>query len=151
MKTFTLDSSIWLPRAIDEVFAFFADAHNLEKLTPPWMHFRTVTPDPIVLAVGTRFEHRLRVRGVLVRWESEVTVWDPPRRFVDEQRRGPYRFWIHEHCFAARDGGTDVSDYVKYAVPGGAAINSLLVAPDLRKVFGYRWKMLLERFGGTDG
>ena len=150
MKTFTLDSSIWLPRAIDEVFAFFADAHNLEKLTPPWMHFRTVTPDPIVLAVGTRFEHRLRVKGVPVRWESEITAWNPPRRFVDEQRRGPYRFWIHEHSFAERDGGTDVSDHVEYGVPGGAAINSLLVAPDLRKVFGYRRKMLLARFGGAD-
>jgi ligand-binding SRPBCC domain-containing protein len=151
MKTFTLDSSIWLPRALDEVFAFFADAHNLERLTPPRMQFKTVTPDPIVMGVGTRFQHRLRVRGVPVRWESEITVWDPPRRFVDEQRRGPYRFWIHEHRFVARDGGTDVSDHVEYAIPGGTVVNTLLVAPDLRKVFEYRWKMLLERFGGTDG
>jgi ligand-binding SRPBCC domain-containing protein len=136
-----------VPRAIDEVFAFFADAHNLEILTPPWMHFRTVTCDPIVLAVGTRFEHRLRVRGIPVRWESEITAWDPPQRFVDEQRRGPYRFWIHEHRFTPRDGGTDVSDHVEYAVLGGAAINSLLVAPDLRKVFDCRRQVLLARFG----
>ena len=89
------------------------------------------------------------MRGVPVRWESEITAWDPPQHFVDEQRRGPYRFWIHEHSFAARDGGTDVSDHVEYGVPGGAAINSLLVAPDLRKVFDYRRKILLERFGGA--
>jgi ligand-binding SRPBCC domain-containing protein len=146
MKTFTLDSFIWLPRPIEEVFAFFADAHNLEVLTPPWLHFRTVTPDPVVLAVGTRFEHRLRVKGVPVRWESEIIRWDPPRRFVDEQRRGPYRLWIHEHCFASRDDGTEVSDHVEYAVPGGAAINHLLVAPDLRKVFDYRCQALLARF-----
>ena len=63
MKTFTLDSSIWLQRPIEEVFAFFADAHNLAAITPPWMHFRTVTPGPIVMAAGTRFEHRLRVKG----------------------------------------------------------------------------------------
>jgi ligand-binding SRPBCC domain-containing protein len=151
MKTFTFDSSIWLPRSINEVFAFFADAHNLEVLTPPWMHFRTVTPDPIVMAVGTRFEHRLRVKGIPVRWESEITAWDPPRRFVDEQRRGPYRLWIHEHRFAPRDGGTDVVDHVEYAVPGGAAVNYFVVAPDLRKVFGYRRRGLLERLGGADG
>jgi ligand-binding SRPBCC domain-containing protein len=146
MKTFTLDSAIWLPRSIDEVFAFFADAHNLETLTPPRLHFRTVTPDPVVLAVGARFEHRLRVRGIPVRWQSEITVWDPPQRFVDEQRRGPYRFWIHEHRFASRDGGTDVSDHVEYGVPGGAAIDSLFVGPDLRKVFDYRRRALLARF-----
>jgi ligand-binding SRPBCC domain-containing protein len=147
MKVFMLDSSIWLPRPIEEVFAFFADAHNLGVITPPWMHFKTVTPDPIVMAVGTRFEHRLRVRGIPMRWESEITAWDPPQRFVDEQRRGPYRFWIHEHRFAAHGGGTEVSDHVEYGVPGGAVVNSLLVAPDLRKVFEYRRKTLLQRFG----
>jgi len=146
MKTFTLDSSIWLQRPIEEVFAFFADAHNLAAITPPWMHFRTVTPGPIVMAAGTRFAHRLRVKGIPIRWESEITAWEPPRRFVDEQRRGPYRFWIHEHRFAARDGGTDVVDHVDYAVPGGAAVNSLVVAPDLRKVFEYRRQTLLARF-----
>jgi ligand-binding SRPBCC domain-containing protein len=146
MRKFSLDSSLWLPRPIDEVFAFFADAHNLEALTPPRLHFRTVTPDPIILALGTRFEHRLRVRGVPLRWESEITAWDPPRRFVDQQRRGPYRFWIHEHCFAPRDGGTETSDHVEYGVPGGALVNYLLVAPDLRKIFSYRRQVLLARF-----
>jgi ligand-binding SRPBCC domain-containing protein len=146
MKTHTLDSTIWLPRPIEEVFAFFADAHNLEAITPPGLHFRTVTPDPIVLALGTRFEHRLRVKGIPVRWESEITAWEPPHRFVDEQRRGPYRIWKHEHRFVSRDGGTDVSDHVEYSVPGGAAINYLFVAPDLRKVFAYRREALLARF-----
>ncbi|HEX4001572.1 MAG TPA: SRPBCC family protein [Candidatus Acidoferrales bacterium] len=146
MKIFALDSAIWIPRPIDEVFAFFADAHNLGAITPPWMHFRTVTPGPIVMAVGTRFEHRLRVKGIPIRWESEITVWDPPRRFVDEQRRGPYRRWVHEHRFAAHDGGTDVADHVDYVVPGGTIVNGLIVAPDLRKVFEYRRQTLLARF-----
>jgi len=146
MKTFTLDSVTWLPRPIDEVFAFFADAHNLGAITPPWMHFETVTPGPIVMKAGTRFEHRLRVKGIPIRWESEITAWEPPRRFVDEQRSGPYRKWVHEHRFVAREGGTDVSDHVEYAVTGGAAVNALLVAPDLRKIFEYRRKTLLARF-----
>jgi ligand-binding SRPBCC domain-containing protein len=146
MKTYTFDSRIWIARPIGEVFAFFSDAHNLEVLTPSWMHFRTVTPGPIALAVGTRFEHRLRVKGLPVRWESEITAWDPPRRFVDEQRRGPYRFWRHEHRFCASAGGTQVEDHVEYGVQGGALINWLLVAPDLRKVFNYRRQKLLEVF-----
>jgi ligand-binding SRPBCC domain-containing protein len=146
MKIHTLDSHIWIPRPIEEVFSFFSDARNLETITPPWLYFRTITPDPIVPAVGTRFEHQMRVRGIPVRWESEITAWNPPNRFVDEQRRGPYTLWRHEHRFTARDNGTDVADHVQYAVFGGSLVNRLLVAPDLRKVFDYRRRALLERF-----
>jgi ligand-binding SRPBCC domain-containing protein len=146
MKIYTLDSNVWIPRPIEEVFSFFSDAHNLEAITPPWLHFSTVTPGPIVLGVGTRFEHRLRVRGIPVHWESEITAWERPHRFVDEQRRGPYRLWRHEHRFCARDNGTEVADHVRYAVLGGSLVNRLVVAPDLRKVFDYRRRALLERF-----
>lgn len=146
MAVHRLDSQIWIPRPIDEVFAFFSEARNLEVITPPWLHFRNVDRGPVAMAKGTRFEHRLRVKGIPVRWESEITAWDPPHRFVDEQRRGPYAFWRHEHLFSCRDNGTDVVDRVDYVVPGGSLVNRLLVAPDLQKVFEYRRRALLERF-----
>jgi ligand-binding SRPBCC domain-containing protein len=92
------------------------------------------------------------VRGVPLRWRSEITAWEPPRRFVDEQRRGPYRLWIHEHTFEALDGGrTLCDDRVRYAVPGGGLANRLLVAPDLRRIFAHRARKLRERFGGAEG
>jgi ligand-binding SRPBCC domain-containing protein len=146
MKTHTLRSAVLIARPVEEVFAFFSDAHNLEILTPPWLHFRTVTADPIVLAVGTRFRHRIRVKGIPLRWESEITAWEPPYHFQDEQLRGPYRSWRHDHYFSARGGGTLLEDHVEYSVLGGSVINTLLVEPDLLRVFEYRRRKMLEIF-----
>jgi ligand-binding SRPBCC domain-containing protein len=135
--------------AIDEVFAFFADARNLEALTPAWLRFRILTPDPIRMGVGTRIDYRLRLHGLPLRWRSEITAWDPPRRFVDEQRRGPYRRWVHEHLFEPAGSRTRVRDRVVYAVPGGPLVARILVAPDLRRIFAYRAARLEERFGAA--
>ena len=150
-----LCSTIRLAAPLAEVFAFFADARNLEVLTPEWLRFQVITQPPPAMAAGTRIDYRLRLRGVPVRWQSEITAWEPPFRFVDEQRRGPYRVWIHEHRFAVerQPGGTEVvvaSDKVRYAAPGGRLVNRLLVAGDLRRIFAYRSVRLRERFGAAD-
>src|SRR5229473_256824 len=98
----------WLPKPLDEVFAFFASAANLQILTPDWVGCSILTPEPIELRRGARIDYRLRLHGVPVRWQTEITAWEPPHRFVDEQRRGPYRVWVHEHLFDARADGTDI-------------------------------------------
>ena len=146
MRARTLQSEIWLPRPLEEVFAFFADPRNLQDLTPDWLDFSIVTPTPVLMRPGARIDYRLRVHGFPIRWQSEITAWDPPRRFVDEQRRGPYNLWIHEHSFAAQDGGTLVSDLVRYAAPGGAVIEWLFVRRDIERIFRFRREKLLARF-----
>jgi ligand-binding SRPBCC domain-containing protein len=144
MKIFTFDSNLYLPVPIDTVFPFFAQARNLELLTPPFLQFHIVTTAPIVMARGARIQYRLKLRGIPITWESEITAWEPPHRFVDEQVRGPYRLWKHQHTFVERDAGTDISDHVDYAVWGGSLVNSLLVAPDIKKIFEYRRSKLDE-------
>lgn len=146
MKTHRFESECWLARPIEEVFAFFSDAANLEKLTPPWLYFQILTPRPIPMAAGTRIRYRLRLHGIPISWESKISAWDPPRRFSDDQLSGPYRLWHHEHTFAERDGGTAVCDEVTYAVYGGSLVNALFVAPDVRKIFVYRQEKLRELF-----
>ncbi|NIM65389.1 MAG: CDP-paratose 2-epimerase [Candidatus Latescibacteria bacterium] len=147
MKTYILERDIWLAQPIDVVFPFFADARNLELLTPPWLHFKILTPDLLEMRRGMRIDYQLRVHRVPIRWESEITAWDPPHRFVDEQRRGPYRMWIHEHTLTEKDGGTVARDYIRYAVPGGPIIHRLFVLPDLERIFNYRYAKLKEIFG----
>jgi ligand-binding SRPBCC domain-containing protein len=146
---FTLEAELWLPRQRDEVFRFFADAFNLEALTPPWLKFEVLTPRPIEMRVGLRIDYRLRLRGLPLRWQSEITAWEPPVRFVDEQRRGPYRAWIHEHTFEERDGGTLARDMVRYDVIGGRLVNRFFVRRDVGKIFEFRAQALKERFGAT--
>lgn len=144
---FTYESEILLDRPVDEVFSFFSEARNLEVLTPDFLRFEVLTPEPVEMGPGTRIDYRLRLRGIPLRWQSEITVWEPPRRFVDEQRRGPYRAWIHEHTFEARDGATVARDRVRYDHLGGRLVNRLLVAPDIERIFAYRRRKLEELFG----
>ncbi len=151
MRTFHLGSRIWLPTPPGEVFPFFADPSNLELLTPPWLRFEILTLPPAGMAVGARLDYRLRLRSIPVSWQSEITRWDPPHAFTDEQRRGPYRRWVHRHGFAEQDGGTLVTDDVAYAVAGGRLLNHLLVQPDLRRIFAYRRACLRTRFGAPAG
>ena len=148
MRTFEFRSRVVLARPRDEVFPFFADARNLEYLTPPWLRFTMLTPWPVEMRQGALIDYRLRVRGVPLRWRSEITAWEPPYRFVDEQRRGPYRLWIHEHGFEeTREGRTLALDAVRYAVPGGWFVDRLLVRRDLERIFEYRCAVLRDLFG----
>jgi ligand-binding SRPBCC domain-containing protein len=146
----TLTAEQWVPLPPDEVFPFFADAHNLEAITPPWLHFRVLTPAPIAMAEGARIRYRLRLHGVPLRWLTRIAVWDPPHRFVDEQLKGPYRRWWHQHTFASRDGGTLASDTVHYELRAPRsldhALHSLVVERDLERIFDYRRARLAERF-----
>lgn len=144
---YRLEAQLWLARPIEEVFAYFADAFNLEQITPPWLRFQVLTPAPIDMQTACRIDYRLRLRGIPIRWQSEIKDWTPPTEFVDEMRQGPYRLWHHRHRFVSRDGGTDVLDEVDYAVPGGALVNALLVRRDLRKIFEYRRRRLREILG----
>jgi ligand-binding SRPBCC domain-containing protein len=146
MKIYQFRSALWLPRPRHEVFSFFSDAMNLEKLTPPWLQFHVVTPMPIRMREGSTIEYRLKVRGFPMRWQSRIAVWDPPRVFIDEQLRGPYRTWIHEHKFTEEASGTLCEDVVNYAPIGGTIINKLFVERDVRGIFSYRTHCLQKIF-----
>ena len=151
MRVHTLRREQRLPVPPDEVFAFFADAFNLERITPPWLGFRIATPGPIAMGPGTLIEYRLRLHGVPVRWLTRIEVWEPGRRFVDVQVRGPYRMWHHTHEFeGAGSGDTIVRDTVRYAMPlgpVGALAHRLLVARDLRAIFDYRFASVSKVMG----
>lgn len=150
MRVHNLATELWLPRAPEELFPFFAEAANLERITPPWLSFRITTPRPIEVRAGARIDYRLRLRGIPVGWRTRIAVWEPPRRFVDEQLRGPYRLWVHEHGFAAGDGGTWCRDLVRYAPIGGALAHRLLVARDVTAIFAYRRAALRALFAGGE-
>ena len=101
------------------------------------------------MAEGTRIDYRVRLRGIPIRWQSEIAAWEPPKLFIDVQRRGPYRLWAHEHRFDERDGMTLAEDVVRYAVPGGWVVDRLFVRRDVRRIFRYRRKKLRSLFGAS--
>lgn len=143
-RSLTLD----LPR--EEVFAFFADAGNLERITPPELNFHIITPQPINVEKGTLIDYKLKMRGIPVKWRTEISVWEPPFRFVDRQLRGPYSQWIHTHTFTELSHNqTLVEDEVRYRLPleplGDVA--HFLVGRELDYIFDYRRKVVTEILG----
>jgi ligand-binding SRPBCC domain-containing protein len=150
-RGFRLESAQFLPHPRARIFEFFSDAVQLETLTPAFLGFKVLTPLPLTIAAGTLIDYRLRLHGIPLRWQSRISVWEPPVRFVDEQMRGPYRFWHHEHRFEEQAGGTLCRDIVDYNVLGGRLVNRLFVAPDLRKIFAFRQARLNELFPPVPG
>ena len=138
LHTFHTSMSLPLPR--DQVFAFFAEATNLQRITPPELGFAMVTPPPIHLSEGTRIEYRLHLFGIPFAWQSEIQRWHPPEAFVDVQLRGPYKRWVHTHRFREEDGATLIEDEVQYALPYWplGELGYPLVRLQLARIFRYR-------------
>ncbi len=146
MKTHLFTDELWLPQPREDVFPFFAEARNLQTITPPWLDFDVVTPGTIRMREGVLIDYRLKVHGIPLRWRSEITAWDPPYRFVDEQRRGPYLYWRHEHSFVPSQGGTLCRDEVSYRVLGGALVDRFLVRKDVERIFAFRREAIASAF-----
>lgn len=146
---FRLERRQFVPRPRDEVFAFFAEAPNLETLTPAFLNFRILTPLPLEMRSGTLIDYQIRLSGLPMRWRTRIESFEPPVRFVDVQLSGPYRCWRHEHEFQYVPGGTQVIDRVTYALPFGflgALAHRLLVRRTLERIFAYRQQRLAELF-----
>lgn len=138
---YTLRQEQWIARPIDEVFAFFANAHNLEAITPPWLNFRILSVTPGAIAEGTEIRYRLRLHGLPIDWRTEIRKWNPPCRFVDVQRSGPYKLWHHTHRFEAHGNRTRMVDVVRYQLPFGILgriVHMLKVRGDVQRIFTYR-------------
>lgn len=145
-SAYTLRTEVLVPAKLETVFAFFADPHNLNFLTPPWLSFSILTPSPIEMQTGARLDYRLKLHGIPIGWKTEITDWEPPNKFVDMQIQGPYRLWRHEHTFLEQHNGTLVIDNVDYTVPGGPIVHWMFVKRDVERIFDYRHQQLLEQF-----
>jgi hypothetical protein len=155
MASYRLERMQIVPRPLPEVFAFFADAANLEEMTPASLHFRILTPKPIAMRAGTLIDYQLTLLGVPFRWRTRIETFDPPgpdataASFSDIQLTGPYARWHHRHDFRAVAGGTEIRDVVDYALPLGplgALAHALFVRRQLDAIFAYRRARCAERF-----
>jgi len=135
-----LHTTLELPLPMEDVFPFFAEAGNLQRITPPELGFEILTPQPVAMRRGTLLEYRLSLFGVPFRWRTEIAAWDPPHGFIDVQLSGPYAVWEHTHAFAPTEAGTLIDDQVRYRLPlsplGDVAYP--LVRRQLARIFAYR-------------
>ena len=149
MRVRPLHREQWIPAPVPEVFSFFCEALNLDRITPPWLHFKVLRQTDRELKTGTLIYYELAWRGVPLSWITRIKEWRPPALFVDVQLKGPYRLWRHAHSFRACDGGTLIENTVHYAVPIGAVGDlcaGWLVRRDVKRIFDYRAKQISAIF-----
>lgn len=153
MSVYRLERTIELPITIEQAWSFFSSPANLEKITPPGLKFRVTSTLPDVMYPGMIITYRLNVLPFTTsEWVTEITHVDPPHRFVDEQRLGPYRLWHHQHFFHETAHGVEIRDLVHYCLPLGMLgrlVNLVLVERRLRAIFDYRAQALLGMLAGT--
>lgn len=143
--THTLQRSTTLQLPLARVFAFFEDPKNLAKITPPWLNFRIVDPERITMRKGAEIDYLIRWMGLRMKWKTLITEYDPPHRFVDEQTKGPYSYWHHEHTFEDTAGGVLIRDRVDYRLPFwvlGDIAHALVVRRQLEQIFDYREEVI---------
>jgi ligand-binding SRPBCC domain-containing protein len=148
MAEHILKRELTLARPREEVFAFFADAKNLELITPSQLNFKITSPRPIELREGALIDYQLSLHGIPMNWRTEITAWDPPYRFVDTQLKGPYSQWIHTHTFTEIDANTTlIEDEVRYRLPLEPLgdLFHFIVEGELKKIFDYRTKVVTEQ------
>jgi ligand-binding SRPBCC domain-containing protein len=148
-REYLLEQVQLIPATIPEVFPFFTDAHNLERITPPFLNFKIRTPAPIEMRSGTLLDYQIRLYGVPMRWRTVIEDWEPGVRFVDRQLRGPYKLWHHTHEFHATSEGTVMVDRVRYQMPSGpigALARRLFVEGALEKIFAFRFRTIEQLF-----
>jgi len=143
----TLHYSVELPQPLDKVFAFFADVSNLQRITPPELNFSIVTPLSLEMKCGVTIDFMLSLMGVPFKWQTEISVWNPPNMFVDRQIKGPYAEWVHTHTFRDIGGGkTMMADDVIYALPSQplGELAHPLVRKQLERIFSYRQETIIK-------
>jgi len=144
-----LERELFVARPREEVFAFFANARNLERITPPYLRFHILTPQPIEMQTGTLIDYELRLYGVRLQWRTLIEAFEPPSFFIDTQLSGPYRRWHHRHEFAEVLDGTQIWDRVEYELPFGpvgAMVHTLFVRRSVEQIFDYRNASIARTF-----
>ena len=148
--TYDLERTQLIRRPLDDVFAFFSDAGNLEAITPAFLSFRILTPRPIAMQPGTLIDYQIRLLGIPLNWRTQIETWEPPLHFSDVQLQGPYQLWQHTHEFLAVPEGTLMTDRVRYQMPLGPlgrVVHAVWTKQMLEAIFDYRFQKIEELLG----
>lgn len=140
-----------IPAPLEEVWDFFSDPKNLNRITPPDLDFEILFGGEGQTYPGQLMAYHIKLLPLIkTRWLTEITQVREPHYFTDKQLQGPYRLWIHEHHFQAIEGGVEMIDQVTYQLPFGPLgdlVHKFWVGPRLKRIFDFRTKKIAQIFG----
>jgi len=145
MKVYSLKRKQFIKLPIEKVFDFFSKPENLEKITPSSLSFKIITPIPIDMSKGALIDYTIKLFFYPVHWRTIISDYNPPYSFIDQQIKGPYKFWHHSHEFKEVNDGVEIIDNVKYSVPFGVVgrlAHKIWIRNELNKIFDYRMKII---------
>ena len=148
MKVHKLQYKQFIDKNINEVFDFFSNPENLSVITPKKLNFTILTPGPIKMKDGQLIDYTITLLGKKIRWRTMITDYEPPKMFIDQQLKGPYSMWHHEHSFKEVKNGVEIIDTIHYSVPFGFLgdiVNFLFIRRDLENIFKHR-KVVIEPY-----
>jgi ligand-binding SRPBCC domain-containing protein len=129
---------------------FFSSPKNLKKITPEYMGFDVLLDIPEKMYPGLMIEYTVKpLFSIPMKWITEITHVEELKYFVDEQRKGPYKIWHHEHHFEVVEGGVLMIDIVSYELPMGflgRMVHPFIVEKKLKEIFDFRFKVVEEYF-----
>jgi ligand-binding SRPBCC domain-containing protein len=149
MTDSTFECEQWVPSNIKDVFIFFAEAKNLESITPPHLNFKIIEMSTENITKGTLIDYKIRLYGAPMEWKTHIREFKENEMFIDEQLKGPYTKWLHTHTFQEKDGGTLIIDHILYKIPFGSLGNLILgnfIRKDIQAIFNYRKNFIKEYF-----
>lgn len=145
-----------IPVSLEKAWEYFSNPHNLLSITPPFLQLKMTNElfgDEVY--AGQVMTYKVKpMFGIPLSWMTEITHMEPLKLFVDEQRKGPYRLWHHQHHFNAIEGGVEMTDLVHYSLPFGilgTLANTVTVKNQLKEIFTYRYFKINEIFGDWPG
>ena len=146
----TLRQSQTLPVSRKVLWEFVSVPQNLNQITPPKMAFKIIGDPPKSAHEGLLLEYKVRIPVLgWTTWLTEIKYVTEGYSFMDEQRIGPYKLWLHTHTLEDVDGGTKMTDEIRYALPFGLLgefAHAIFVKRTLKQIFDYRREKLDELF-----
>ncbi|WP_290733108.1 TIGR01777 family oxidoreductase [Halobacteriovorax sp. JY17] len=139
----------WVKSPLEDVFQFFSDVKNLETITPKNLSFKIVGMNTDQIKTGSLIDYKLKIHGIPAKWKTKINNFEKNKSFIDEQLKGPYSKWVHQHDFQSLKNGTLISDKIVYKVPFGILgnlVSGWFISRDVKSIFNYRNAVIDRKF-----
>jgi len=141
-----------IPIELKKAWDFFSQPDNLKLITPDYLNFKILSKsDAGEMYPGMIITYTLSpLFHISINWATEISQVKEYKYFIDNQIKGPYKIWHHEHHFKETEQGVEMRDILYYEIPYGFVgrlLHKLIIEKKVNEIFNYREQKIKELFG----